>query len=63
MIAERGTPTYTKKKGIASRVAVVPNKDGAEDKILLLEERIHEVVCKTNNEGPREKHPDKIRGP
>ena len=40
------------------------HKDSAEDEILLLEERIHEVVAsKTNNEGPREKHPDKIRRP
>jgi hypothetical protein len=43
--------------------AVVMNKHSAESEILHILVRIQEFVCETNDGGPHQKHPDKIRRP
>ena len=48
---------------MASCRAGIPNEDGDEDKVLLLLELVQECVCKTDDGGPLQEHPDKIRRP
>jgi hypothetical protein len=44
-------------------MAIVPNKDSAEDEILLTAEPLQEAVRETNDKGPRRKHSDKFLWP
>jgi hypothetical protein len=51
------------KYSIPSCVAIVPNKNSAEDKIPLLAERAHKFVREANDGRSHQKHPDKIHRP
>jgi hypothetical protein len=42
-----------------SRTAIIVDKQSAEDEVLLLLERLQEIVCETNDSGPHQKHPGK----